>query len=78
MSAFVEVSAITKAKKIEAHRNRWIDEATQYMGQLGMFNLEIEKEYVDAYQLAESLFDTNDIGTTAKEAVQEELTYWGE
>lgn len=78
MTAVVAISAVTKAKKLESQRGHWIDEATQYMGQLGMFNLEIEKEYVDAYQLAESLWDTNDVGTTVKEAVQEELSYWGE
>lgn len=55
----------------------WIGEAVAYMELL-----ELQLGEQDAHQLAESLFEgaisLGGVGMTPQEAVDEELTYWGD
>lgn len=69
-----------RADRQARERKAWIEEAVEYMLSRGMFTQEFRH---DAVQLAESLHSmSKDEGgetfVSAKEAVDEELTYWTE
>jgi hypothetical protein len=82
MSAVVKVTAVKKFNR-ETLKTKWILDAVQYMGELKLFNLIKQQQYHDATDLAETIFDNFNDGcepdnwTTPKDAVDEELTYWG-
>lgn len=84
MTAMVAVKATTRKERLEAARTQWIQEAIDYLFKLGVFTA---GELEDANSLAESLWDNSDnedyfedhvhfLG--AADAVDEELTYWGD
>lgn len=75
-----EVKVETRSERQQREREQWIEEATHYLIKLKVYDL---LEYSDARDLAASLeFHARDEGGehmyTAKEAVDEEMTYWGE
>lgn len=55
-------------------RKEWIADAVWYMLDIGLFT---QDEINDCYYLADNLYD-NFEDYTPKEAVDEELTYWGD
>lgn len=64
-----------------AKKREWLADAVQYMFMIGLFT---QEEIYDAVDLAESLHyhglykDEVNPSFSAKEAVDEELTYWGD
>jgi len=75
-----EVKVETRSERQKREREQWIRNATDYLIELKVYDL---LEYFDARDLAESLeYHARDEGGehmyTAKEAVDEEMTYWGE
>lgn len=65
------------------NKRQWIDRAVNYMLNLKLFDGTLTHEVDDAYELAESLWEssknkdeTND--SCPIEQVDEELTYWGD
>lgn len=80
MTAVKYIQAVTRTERQAAEAREWIADAVQYMIILGLF---AQEEVYDAVDLAESLhYHNRDEGgemiSSAKEAVDEELTYWGE
>lgn len=80
MTAVKHVQAITRTERQVAERKEWVAEAMTYMFSLGIF---AQEEISDCHYLAHSLhFSARDEGGemmySAKEAVDEELTYWGD
>ena len=51
------------------NKRQWIDRAVNYMLNIKLFNVLIQSEVDDAYQLAETLYEN---------AVDEEISYWGD
>jgi hypothetical protein len=75
-----EVKVETRSERQKREREQWIEQATHYLIELKVYDL---LEYSDARDLAESLeYHARDEGGehmyTAKEAVDEEMTYWAE
>jgi hypothetical protein len=80
MTAVKEVSFVTRSERQAAERREWIADAVGYMIGLGIY---AQEEVYDCFALAESLeYHARDEGGelmfSAKEAVDEELTYWGD
>jgi hypothetical protein len=84
MTAMISVKATTRQERLEAARTEWIQEATTYLFKLGVY---APDELEGANELAEILWDSSDnedyfddhanfMG--AVDAVDEELTYWGD
>lgn len=86
MTAVRAYSIETKADKAARLEKEWLKEAAGYMFKLNIFDGTDVKEIADAYQLAETLWENSDNmdapdwgnWMTPKEAVDEELTYWGD
>ena len=80
MTAVVEVKSETRTERLAAERRKWIADAVAYMISIGLY---AQEEIYDAVYLAEDLYLSN-LDTTwemifsAEEAVDEELTYWGD
>lgn len=75
-----EVKVETRSERQKREREQWITDCMNYLIQLKVFSI---TELKDAEMLAISLeFHSRDEGGehmyTAKEAVDEEMTYWGE
>jgi len=81
MTAVVAVRAITKTEREALEVKTWIADAIAYMFDIKLFK---QEEWKDCVDLAESLHyhgvykDEVVPSFTAKEAVDEELTYWGD
>jgi hypothetical protein len=80
MTAVKEVSFVTRTERHAAERKEWIADAVGYLIGLGIY---AQEEVDGCFALAESLeFHARDEGGelmyTAKEAVDEELSYWGD
>lgn len=80
MTAVKHIQAVTRSERQAVERLEWIAEAVQYMIMLGLF---AQEEVHDAIDLAESLhYHNRDEGgemiSSAKRAVDEEITYWGD
>jgi hypothetical protein len=85
MTAVVSVKATTREERLIAARNAWIQEAMNYMFKLGIYDAIEEAE--GANELAEILWDGSDneeffddhtLFMSPSDAVDEELTYWGD
>ena len=71
---------VPRDERQREERIQWINEAVAYMFELKVF---APDEYVQAVELADSLHWHNkdeggDMMDTPKQAVDEELTYWGD
>lgn len=80
MTAVKEVTFVTRSARQAVERMEWIADAVAYMISIGLF---AQEEIYDCVALAESLhYHSKDEGGemmySAKEAVDEELTYWGD
>lgn len=65
------------------NKRQWIDRAVNYMLNIKLFNVLIQSEVDDAYQLAETLYenDVDEAGICTYdpiESVDEEISYWGD
>lgn len=65
------------------NKRQWIDRAVNYMLNIKLFNVLIQSEVDDAYQLAETLYENSvdEAGICTYdpiEAVDEEISYWGD
>lgn len=60
--------------RLARERKTWIADAVWYMLDIGLYT---QDEINDAYYLADNLVDGYE-DFTPKEAVDEELTYWGD
>lgn len=72
--------AVPRSERQAAEAREWIADAVQYMSMIGLFT---QEEIYDALCLAESLHyhyrdEGGEMMSSAEEAVDEELTYWGE
>jgi hypothetical protein len=75
----------TKADKLERLTTEWLQEAVGYMFTLKMYDGVDPQEISQAYELAETLWENSDNAglsfedwLTPEEAVDEELSYWGD
>lgn len=80
MTAMISSSARTKTEKLEEAKAKWIEEAVSYMLFIGIY---AQDEVEGATDLAENLYyhsldERGEVMYSAHEAVDEELTYWGE
>ncbi len=80
MTAVVEVKAVTRAERQAAERREWIADAVGYMISIGLY---AQDEIYDALDLAENLHyhsvdEGGELMYSAVDAVDEELTYWGD
>ncbi|UAV89609.1 hypothetical protein [Pseudomonas phage COT4] len=80
MTAVKYVQAVTRSERQAAEAREWIADAVGYMIMIGLYE---QKEIYDAVDLAENLHyhsrdEGGEIMYSAKEAVDEELTYWGD
>jgi hypothetical protein len=80
MTAVKYIQAVTRSERHATEAREWIADAVQYMIMIGLF---AQEEIYEATDLAENLhFHARDEGGEmmydAKEAVDEELTYWGD
>lgn len=84
MTAMVSVKATTRQERLEAARAEWIQTAMAYLLKLGIY---APDELEGANELAEILWDGSDnedyfddhaLFQSAEDAVDEELTYWGD
>lgn len=79
MTAVISVKAKTRKERQDEERREWIADAVQYMIMIGLYS---QDEVYEAVDLAENLHYSNEEGgeiyQTAKEAIDEELTYWGD
>lgn len=80
MTAVKEVSFVTRSDRQAAERKEWIADAVGYMISIGFY---AQEEVDEAVCLAETLHYHNldeggEMTYSAKEAVDEELTYWGD
>ncbi len=65
------------------NKRQWIDRAVNYMLNIKLFNVLIQSEVDDAYQLAETLYENavDEAGICTYdpiETVDEEISYWGD
>lgn len=65
------------------NKRQWIDRAVNYMLNIKLFNVLIQSEVDDAYQLAETLYENavDEAGICNYdpiETVDEEISYWGD
>uniref|UniRef100_A0AAU6VY91 Uncharacterized protein n=2 Tax=unclassified bacterial viruses TaxID=12333 RepID=A0AAU6VY91_9VIRU len=79
MTAVINVSAETRSERIAREQKEWIADAVAYMIMIGLY---AQEEVYEALYLAEILAEEGcrdgEIVFTAKEAVDEELSYWGD
>lgn len=80
MTAVKYVQAVTRSERQAAEAREWIADAVQYMIMIGLY---AQEEIYEAVDLAENLhYHNRDEGgemmSSAKEAIDEELTYWGD
>lgn len=84
MTAMVSVKATTREERRNKSRNKWLEDAVAYLIKIGVY---APDELEGANELAEILWDSSDnedyfddhaMFQSAKEAVDEELTYWGD
>lgn len=84
MTAMISAKAETRKERYDRIEAEWINEAMAYLLALGIY---APDELEGANELAESLWDNSDNRClidepdhflSAKEAVDEELTYWGD
>jgi len=80
MTAVKSVVSISRKARQEAERREWIADVVGYSYMIGLFS---QDEMIDALDLAESLYHSaidegGELQYTAKESLDEELTYWGE
>lgn len=80
MTAVKYIQAVTRSERQASEARAWIADAVGYMISLGLF---AQEEVGDAIDLAESLHyhyrdEGGEMTLSAKEAVDEELTYWGD
>jgi len=80
MTAVKSVAAITRFERQQAERREWIADLVGYSYLIGLFS---QDEMIDALDLAESLYHNSvdeggELQYTAKESLDEELTYWGD
>ena len=80
MTAVKYVQAVTRTERQAAEAREWIADAVGYMMNIGLF---AQEEIYDALDLAETLHYGNrdeggELMGSAKEVVDEELTYWGD
>ncbi len=71
---------LTRDDLLALQKDAWVAQATQYMVALGVYTT---LEHTAAYMLAESLWENADndgssTDLTPQEAVEEELSYWGD
>lgn len=71
---------LTRDDLLALQKDEWVAQATQYMVSLGVYST---LEHTAAYMLAESLWHTSDndgssCDVTPQEAVEEELSHWGD
>lgn len=71
---------LTRDDLLALQKDAWVAQATQYLVELGVYST---LEHTAAYMLAESLWEGADndgspTDATPQEAVQEELSYWGD
>lgn len=86
MTAVRAFSVETKAEKLERLERLWLQEAAGYMFSKSIFDGTDVQEISQAYELAETLWENSDNADyadteswiTPQEAVDEELTYWGD
>jgi hypothetical protein len=74
------IQANTRNERQAVEAREWIADAVQYMIMIGLF---AQEEIYDAVDLAENLHyhfrdEGGEMMYSAKEAVDEELTYWGD
>lgn len=80
MTAVKYIQAVTRSERQAAEAREWIADAVGYMIMIGLY---AQEEISDATDLAENLHyhsrdEGGEIMYSAKEAIDEELTYWGE
>ncbi|UAW53462.1 hypothetical protein QGX15_gp014 [Pseudomonas phage psageK4e] len=80
MTAVKAVTFVTRSDRQAAERKEWIADAVAHMISIGLY---AQEEVDQAYELADNLhYHSKDEGGemmySAKEAVDEELTYWGD
>lgn len=80
MTAVLKVQATTRSERLAAERREWLADAVAYMISIGLY---AQEEVDQAYDLAENLHyhlldGLGEMEYSAKEAVDEELTYWGD
>ena len=71
---------LTHDDLLALQKDAWVAQAVQYLVELGVYST---LEHTAAYMLAESLWDNSDndgssTDMTPQEAVEEELSYWGD
>lgn len=81
MTAVKSVSAETRLERMAREREAWLQEAINYMIELELFEPSTGTPPW-AIQLAETLYEDSiglaGIECTPKEALDEEMTYWGD
>lgn len=84
MTAMVSVKATTRDERFNAYRNEWIQTAVNYLLRIGVY---APDELEGANELAETLWESSDndefwndeaLRLCPEDAVDEEMTYWGE
>lgn len=84
MTAMVSVKATTREERRNKSRNKWLEDAVAYLIKIGVY---APDELEGANELAEILWDSSDnedyfddhaLFQSAEDAVDEELTYWGD
>lgn len=84
MTAMISAKATTRQERLEAARTEWIQAAINHLLKLGVY---APDELEGANELAEMLWDNSDnedcfddhaLFMSAVDAVDEELTYWGD
>lgn len=80
MTAVKAVAFETRSDRQARIRKAWIADAVAYMISIGLY---AQEEHEQAYELADNLHwhykdEGGEIYDTPQDAVDEELTYWGE
>lgn len=84
MTAMISATATTREERRNKSRNKWLEDAVAYLIKIGVY---APDELEGANELAEILWDSSDnedyfddhaLFQSAEDAVDEELTYWGD
>lgn len=86
MTAVRAFSVETKAAKVARLQSEWLSGAAHHLFKLNVFDITDPQEVSQAYELAETLwegsenadFEDAEEWLSAEDAVDEELTYWGD